>query len=156
MNTPANKTKNFSLFLCSFMWNIESWLIQKSSRCNYTFRRVRKVPKSHHQLRHVLSISPHGTTRPPLDGVFWILGFGDFFRKPVDGIEVSLKSDKSNLYFTWKRSLYTFIIIIFRQSILKMKNVSDGSCRGNQNTTFPFNNLFKKCAVYEIMWKNVV
>jgi len=37
-----------------------------------------------------------------------------------------------------------------------MRNVSDKSCIGNQNTYFIFNNLKKKCAIYEIMQKNIV
>jgi hypothetical protein len=38
-----------------------------------------------------------------------------------------------------------------------MQNVSNKSCRENQNTLFMFNNFFpKKCAFYEIMPKNVV
>jgi len=34
-----------------------------------------------------------------------------------------------------------------------MRNVSDKSCRGNQNTRFVFNNFTENRAVYEIMWK---
>jgi hypothetical protein len=35
-----------------------------------------------------------------------------------------------------------------------MRNVSDRSCRGNQNTRFVFNNFFpENLAVYEVMWK---
>ena len=38
-----------------------------------------------------------------------------------------------------------------------MGNVSDKSCRENQNTDFMFNySFFETHAVYEIMWKNVV
>jgi len=38
-----------------------------------------------------------------------------------------------------------------------MKNVSDKSCRANQNTYFIFNNVFSEnCVVYEIMWQNMV
>jgi hypothetical protein len=39
-----------------------------------------------------------------------------------------------------------------------MRNVSDKSCRENENTLSISNNffIFKKRAVYEIMWKNVV
>ena len=38
------------------------------------------------------------------------------------------------------------------------KNVSDKSCRRNQNTHFTFNTFFppEYRAVYEIMWKNIV
>jgi len=38
-----------------------------------------------------------------------------------------------------------------------MRNVSDKSCRENQNTHFVFNNFFSENrAVNEIMWKNMV
>ena len=40
-----------------------------------------------------------------------------------------------------------------------MKNVSDTSCRENQNTHFMFNKIFfffENHAVYEKMWKNIV
>jgi len=38
-----------------------------------------------------------------------------------------------------------------------MRNVSDKSCRENQNTYFMFHNFFfGNRAVYEIMWKNIV
>jgi len=38
-----------------------------------------------------------------------------------------------------------------------MRNVSDKSCRDNQNTHFVFNDVFpKKLAVYQIMWENIV
>jgi hypothetical protein len=38
-----------------------------------------------------------------------------------------------------------------------MNNVSNKSCRENQNTNFVFNNFFfRKSSFYEIMWKNIV
>jgi len=38
-----------------------------------------------------------------------------------------------------------------------MRNVSDKSCRENQNTLFVFKIFFfENLAVYEIMWKNIV
>ena len=47
------------------------------------------------------SVCPHGTIRIPLDGFYDILYFS-IFRKSVEKIEVLLKSDKSNVYFTWR------------------------------------------------------
>ena len=48
-------------------------------------------------------------------------------------------------------------VIITRSVLLGMSNVSDRSCRGNQNTHFVFNNFFfEKSAVCVIMWKNIV
>jgi hypothetical protein len=40
--------------------------------------------------------------------------------------------------------------------LLRMRNVSDKSCRENQNTHFMFHNFFENHAIYEIMWKNTV
>ena len=47
---------------------------------------------------------------------------------------------------------------ISRSALLRMKYVSDESCRENQNTHFVFSNFFffQKSCVYEKMWKNIV
>jgi hypothetical protein len=42
------------------------------------------------------------------------------------------------------------ILITSRSALLRMRNVSDKSCKGNQNTQFMLN------AIYEIMWKAFV
>jgi hypothetical protein len=59
-------------------------------------------------------------------------------------IQVPLKSDRNNGYFT------------FHSFLLGMRNVSDGNFRENQNTYFMFDNAFGNRAVYEIVWKNIV
>jgi hypothetical protein len=51
------------------------------------FRCVRRIAKSDYQFRHVCpslcpSVSPHGTTRLPLDGFSWILKFDYFLENP--------------------------------------------------------------------------
>ena len=48
--------------------------------------------------------------------------------------------------------------IVSRWILLKMRTVSDKSCRENQNTHFMSSNYFFPWnrAVYEIMWKNIV
>jgi hypothetical protein len=49
---------------------------------------------------------PHGTTWLPLHGFSRNLAFDDF-SKSIDKIQVSLKSDKNNGYFTWRsRHIY--------------------------------------------------
>jgi hypothetical protein len=49
------------------------------------------------------------------------------------------------------------LLIIYYPVLLGMRNVSDKSCRHNQNTHFMFNNFFiTNHAIYEIMWKNIV
>jgi hypothetical protein len=53
---------------------------------------------------------------------------------------------------------YTFLIISC-SFLLRIKNVSDESCRENQNTRFVFNNSPpppENLAVYETMWRNIV
>ena len=50
-------------------------------------------------------------------------------------------------------------VIISRLVFLRMRNVSDRSCRENQNTHFVFSKFPlppKNRAFYEIMWKNIV
>jgi len=37
-----------------------------------------------------------------------------------------------------------------------VKNVSDEICRENQNTLFGSIIFYEHCAVYEIMWKNIL
>jgi hypothetical protein len=50
---------------------------------------------------------------------------------------------------------YVHFLIISRSFLLRMRNVSDKSCRETQNTLFVFSNLFfENRAVYEKMWKN--
>jgi len=50
---------------------------------------------------------------------------------------------------------YTFLIISC-SLLLRIKNVSDKSCKENQNTHFMFKNFLSNCAVHEITWKNIV
>ena len=51
---------------------------------------------------------------------------------------------------------YTFLIIS-RSVTLRMRNVSDKICRGNQNTHFVFIKFFlENCHFYEIMWTNMI
>jgi hypothetical protein len=68
------------------------------------------------------------------------------FRRPVEKIQFSLKSNKNKGYFTWN------IFIISRVFLPRMRNVSDKTCRENQNTHFLFSNFFwTSCR----LWDNV-
>jgi hypothetical protein len=98
------------------------------------------------------SVRPHGTTRLPLDGFSCNLIF-ECFRKSVEKIRVSLQPDKNT--GTFPEDQYTFLIISC-SFLLRMRNVSQKSCRENQNT-FCVQYLFSENrAVYQIMWKNIV
>jgi len=74
------------------------------------------------------------------------------FGKSAEKIQVSLKSDKCNGYFTRR---YTFMIVS-RSFLLRMRNFSYKLCRENQNTYFMFIFSPEHRCVYEIMWKNTV
>jgi hypothetical protein len=50
--------------------------------------------------------------------------------------------------------LGTFVTIW--RSVLRMINISDKSCRENQNTILCSTAFSENRAVYEIMWKNMV
>jgi hypothetical protein len=62
------------------------------------------------------------------------------FRKSVEKIQVSLKWKKNRGYFI-REDQYT-LFITSRSIPLRMRNVSDKSCRENQNTHFVFSNFF--------------
>ena len=85
------------------------------------------------------------------------------FRKSVEKIQRSLKSDKHN--GNLNEDNYSFLII-FLSVLLRMENASDKlcrenqntRCRENQNTRFIFSDSFfpKVLPFYEITWKNMV
>jgi hypothetical protein len=57
---------------------------------------------------------------------------------------------------TLQEVVCTFMIIS-HSICLGMRNVSDHSCRGSQNTQFMFKNFFaENRAIYQMMWKNTV
>ena len=75
-------------------------------------------------------------------------------RKSVQKIQDSLKSNRSNGYFTRR---YTFMNVS-RSVLLKIRIFSYKFCRENQNTHFMFNCFFffENRVVYKKMWKNTV
>jgi len=50
---------------------------------------------------------------------------------------------------------YTFLVIT-QSLFLRMRNVSDNICTGNQNIHFMYNNFLRNSAVYDIRWENIV
>ena len=75
----------------------------------------------------------------------WYLGT---FRKYVEKIQVSLKSDKSKGASHADRRT---VVITSRLILLRMTNVSHKSCRENQNTHFVFSNFSprKSCRLWD-------
>ena len=69
------------------------------------------------------------------------------FYENLSRVQVSLKSEKNNGYFTWR--LFTFMTLS-RLIILRMRNVLDVRYRENNNIYFMFSNFFpENRAVYD-------
>jgi len=157
--------------LCNKLWNGKAYVFVLQSVCrdanvilpSYSGRlevfcspRCTSSPSKNQPSSHVYKESlvthfrraPHGTSRLLRDGFSWNLKFAYFFRKSLQKIQVSLKSDKNNTYFRW---IPTYIFIVFR-SVLKMRNVLEKSFREDQNWHFIFDNFFKKSWR---LWDNV-
>ena len=73
-----------------------------------------------------------------------------YFRKSVDKIQFSLKSDKNSRYFTW-RPIYIYAVSC--SVLLTMRYVSDKIFWENQHTQFMFNNFFFRNSCR--LWDNV-
>ena len=120
--------------------------------------RVRKIAKNDYYLRHVHlcpSVRPSAwSNSAPTGRIFMKFDMRVFF-------ETRSRKFKFHQYLTritgsLCEDLRSFSTIS-RLIILTMRNVSDKRGRGNQNTHFMFNNVFlENCAVYEMVWKNVV
>jgi hypothetical protein len=74
--------------------------------CKLGFRRVRKIAKSDYQLRYVCLSVHMEQLDSHLTDFHEILHF-IIFRKSVEKMQVSLKSDKNNGYFT-RRPMYIY------------------------------------------------
>ena len=75
------------------------------------------------------------------------------FRKSVEKIRVSSKSEKNNGYFTWRS---VCIFIISRSDLLRIGNVSNKIVEKIKTHILRSVTFFENPAVYEIMRKNVV
>jgi hypothetical protein len=115
------------------------------------FRSVRKFAGNENYLHFCPSVRPAkkqiGSHRKDFHENLYL----GIFRKSVQNILVSLKSGKIKGILHEDR--YS-IFIISRSVLLRMRNVSDKSCRENQNTHFVFGDFFfsrKACR----LWDNV-
>ena len=80
---------------------------------------------------------------------FYAIWYLRVFRKYLEKIQLSLKSSKNNGFFTW-RPIYNYYNISL--NLLRMRNVSDRSCRENQNTHFCWITFSRKSCR---LWDNV-
>jgi len=83
-------------------------------------------------------IRPHGKTWLPLDGLSWNFIFKYFKKKLCPQNSSFMKIFQNNEHFTWRPK---YILTTSRSFLRKTGNVSDKSCRENQNTHFMFNNF---------------
>jgi len=107
------------------------------------FAKLWKVP-----VCFFMSVCPHGTTWLPLDGLWWNFIFEYLKKNCLENSSfIKIGQELWVLYINATRHFF-----IMSHSVLpRMRNVSDKSCRGNQNTHFVFNNFFLSCC----LWDNV-
>ena len=100
------------------------------------------------------SVRPHVRTRLPPDRLSWNLVF-QYFSKNLSR-KWKFQYKLTMITRTLHEDQYAFVIMS-RSVLLRMWNVSDKSCRQNQNTHCMFSNISSKNRVfYEITWKNTV
>jgi hypothetical protein len=103
------------------------------------FRRVRKTAKN--------SVRLHETTRLPIDGFWWNSIFECYSK--ICRQNSSLNKNWQKITDILHEGLCAFMII-FRSVLLRIRNISDKSCRENQNTHFILNNFFRKsCRLWD-------
>jgi len=92
----------------------------------------------------LMSVCPHETTWFPLYRFSWNLMFEDFSK--TCGKKKSSILNLTRIMGTLHENIQIFVIISL-WILLRMRNVPDKGCRGNQNTNFVFNNfcLWKTC-----------
>jgi hypothetical protein len=98
------------------------------------------------------SVCPYATTRLPLNGFSWNLILS-VFRKSVQRIQVSLKSDKNNGHFTW-RPIYTYFLSYLAHFLLEWEMFQTKVVE--KIKTHMLCSFFspENRASYEKMWKN--
>ena len=72
--------------------------------------------------------------------------YPNIFQKSVEKFQVLLKCDKKNEYFTWRR-VYIYDKLC-RWIHLKMRNVSDKSCRKKSNTFYVKQLFYENRAIF--------
>jgi hypothetical protein len=120
------------------------------------FKRVSKISGSFvTSVRLSLCLFPrlHGTTRLPLDRFSLNLIF-DYFLNSVETVQVWLKSDNNNGYFTW-RNVYSYHNISLNSSYNK-KYFWQNLYRESKRTFYVQHFFFENRAFYKIIYKNVV
>jgi hypothetical protein len=107
-------------------------ICKKPSMTHAVFWRFHKIAKIYNLLLHVCpSVFPHGRTRITLHGFSLNLIFENFSK--ICRENSSFVKNRTKITDTLHEDQYTFFIIS-RSFLLRMRNVSERSCRENQNT----------------------
>ena len=107
-----------------------------------TFAKLRKAAIS-----FVMSVRPSAWyNSPPNWRIFTKFYIWVFFRKTIEKIQVAL--NRTRITGTLYADQYTYFITS-GSVLLRMRNVSDTSCRENQNTHFVSNTFFSKIVPFE-------
>jgi hypothetical protein len=120
----------------------------------FLFNGIANLRKKRLLVSSCLSVRPHGKLGSHWTDFHKIWYFNFLFVKFVDKIQISLKSDKNNGYFTWRRvyihnislNPFTNKMRLRRKVYRKSKHIS---C-----SLIYF--VWKNRAGYEIVWKNIV
>jgi len=143
---------NIQSVKCTFLRYLQGFSFFYSVSLKGFYRTcVTKTAKSNYQLLHVsLCIRQYALKKK----------IGSYWTELYEYLILCLEKLSENFKFnqnltritgTLQKYHYAFMIISCRIS-LRMRNISDKSCRKNQNTHFIFNNLFRKS--YRL-WANV-
>jgi hypothetical protein len=137
----------------SYRYYHYAYEIKLSFRANRlgAFTKLRKAT-----IGFVMSVCP--SLHMELLGIHWMNFHENWclrtFRISVYKIQVSLKSDKNNVYFTTWRPIY-ILSYLAQSKVFSDKRCRENRCRENQDTSFVFSNIFflENLAVSEILWK---
>jgi hypothetical protein len=114
----------------------------------YVYKTAKKWPLSSSCLSVHPSVCPYGTIQLILDRFSWNLIFEDF-------LKICWKN--SSLIKVWQEQQVPYVktctfMIICCQILLRVRNISDISCREKQNTQFMSNNCFFPKTVPFMRW----
>jgi hypothetical protein len=121
-------------------------------------RRVRKIVKKKRPVTSsCLSVRPHAATPLPLDGLSWELIL-EYFHVILEYFSKICRENLSFIttsqeYRILNKNAYAYLSHLI---LLTMRNRSDKSCRGNQNTFYVPLLFSRRLTLYEITWKNIV
>jgi len=116
---------------------LKNWGINS---CNVeTFRRVRKMAKSDYWRRHICLSECNNSV--PTGRIIVKFDIWVFFESRSKMLK--FHENLTRITDTLHEAVFTFMTIS-RSVLLRMRNVSEKSCRKNQNTHFVFGNCFPK------------